>query len=340
MTELPDWPRAFGSDRPAARIRLRPEDFRVVECLPFQASGDGEFVLLQVEKRQLNTLEAAKRLAQHANVDRAAVSYAGMKDRHAVTRQHFSVHLIKRPEPDWSLLNTSELVVLSSQRHHRKLRIGALAGNQFEIVLRDCDGSLSEQVIEQIAAVGLPNYYGPQRFGRAGTNLQAAAKWLINPRRRIRRDQRSRWLSVARSFLFNEYLALRVDRGDWQQLLQGDVMMLDGSDSVFPSTADERLADRLKSGDLHIAGRLWGKGTSLAVAEALALENQVAAEHELWVDGLHRFGVAAAHRALRVIPKAFSVTAIDHGTWRLSFELPAGSFATAVLRELVWAEGV
>ena len=196
-------PRALGPVVLQARMRGSPEDFRVDEVDGFEPSGSGEHLLLDIEKRGMNTGFAAKRIAEWAGVPESAIGYAGMKDRHAVTRQRFSVHLPGREAPDVAGLQDDALRVLGQARHARKLPRGALAGNRFDLVLRDVQGDADaiDTRLRAIASRGVPNYFGEQRFGHGGGNVaEALAMFDV---RRVRREQRGLLLSAARSELFN-----------------------------------------------------------------------------------------------------------------------------------------
>ena len=253
--------RAHGAPVLAARIRTSPEDFFVEELPGFEASGAGEHLLLTVEKRGMNTTFAAKRIAAWAGVDESAIGQAGMKDRHAVTRQRFTVWLPKRVAPDIAALQSDDLRVLDHDWHSRKLPRGALAGNRFVLLLRDVEGERAgiESRLEQIGWQGVPNYFGEQRFGRGGGNVQQAVAMFAG--RRVKREERSMLLSAARSELFNRVLAARVDAGHWNAALDGEVWMLAGSRSVFgPEALTAELQARLDAFDIHPTGPLWGEG--------------------------------------------------------------------------------
>ncbi len=331
-------PLAFGAPLwNQARIRSTPEDFQVDELPAFEATGEGEHLLLAIRKRDANTLHVARRLAQWAGLPEMAVSYAGMKDRHAVTTQRFSVHLPRRVSPDVALLDDDEMQVVSSTWHNRKLQRGALAGNRFRLVLRevDADARAVDERLRQIAARGLPNWFGEQRFGRDGGNVPAALAMFGG--RRMRKDQRSLLLSAARSALFNRVLAARVEQGCWDQPLDGEVWMLDGSRSVFgPEAWSDALAERLARFDIHPSGPLWGAGELRSTDAALALERDALADEESIAlrAGLEDAGLKQERRALRLRPALMQHQWRDTATLELSFALPPGCYATAVLHEL------
>ncbi|MCW8808491.1 MAG: tRNA pseudouridine(13) synthase TruD [Rhodanobacter sp.] len=328
-------PWAYGAPPLIAQLRASPEDFRVEEILGYDADGKGEHLLLWVEKRGANTDWVARELAKFAGVPPVAVGYAGMKDRHAVTRQTFSVQLAGKPDPDWSLLPHPEVKVLAAKRHSRKLKRGALRGNRFILVLRGVQGDreAADRVLAQIAARGVPNYFGEQRFGREGGNVAQARAMFAG--RRVERDKRSMLLSAARSQIFNNVLAARVDRGAWDTPLEGEIWSLAGSRSWFgPEPFTEVLAERLARADIHPSGPLWGQGEPPTVSEAGALEREVAAASSDLVAGLAAARMDQERRPLRLIPQGLNWRWLDQDALELVFELPAGAYATVVVREL------
>lgn len=330
-------PRAFGDAVFSASIRSTPEDFFVEELPSFEASGEGEHLLLTVEKRGINTSAAARQLADWAGLPEMAIGYAGMKDRHAVTRQRFSVHLPRRVAPELQGLESDSLRVLESGWHNRKLPRGALAGNRFMLVLRDVAGERDaiDARLEDIAARGLPNWVGEQRFGRDGGNVEAALAMFAG--RRVRRDQRSILLSAARSALFNRVLSTRVIDGSWESGLEGEVWALAGSRSVFgPEPWSETLAQRLLTFDIHPSGPLWGAGPLRSTGACAQAELAALADTQSMVlrRGLEDTGLAQERRALRLGLGELSWGWSSGTTLELAFILPPGSYATAVLHEL------
>lgn len=328
-------PWAHGAPPLNAQLRTVPEDFRVEEILGYDADGQGEHLLLWVEKRGANTDWVARELAKFAGVPQVAVGYAGMKDRHAVTRQTFSVQLAGKADPDWSLFPHPQVKVLAARRHSRKLKRGALRGNRFILVLRGVQGDreAAEQVLAQIAKRGVPNYFGEQRFGREGGNV-AQARAMFGGRR-VERDKRSMLLSAARSQIFNDVLAARVDRDAWDTPLEGEIWSLAGSRSWFgPEPFTGLLAERLARADIHPSGPLWGQGEPPTAGEAGALERKVAAASQDLVDGLAAARMDQERRPLRLIPQGLNWRWMVDGGLELVFELPAGAYATVVVREL------
>ena len=327
--------RAHGAPVLTARLRVAQDDFRVEESDAFAASGSGEHLLLTVEKRGLTTPQAARHIAQWAGVADSAIGYAGLKDRHAVTRQRFSVWIPKKVSPDVATLQSDSLSVLSAEWHARKLPRGALSGNRFVLALRDVEGERDaiEARLQAIAARGVPNYFGEQRFGHGGDNVAQALAMFAG--RRVRREERSLLLSAARSHIFNDVLGQRVARGDWDQGAEGDVFMLEGSHSVFgPAALDDAIAARVGSFDIHPTGPMWGRGELRTQGGVQALEAGIARTHADLCSGLEAGGMKQERRSLRLPVTGLAWEWPADKVLTLSFQLPAGSYATTVLREL------
>jgi tRNA pseudouridine13 synthase len=328
-------PYAHGSPPASGVLRAEPADFQVDEQLGFEPSGSGEHAFVVVEKIGANTEWVARELARAAGVAPLAVGFAGLKDRHAVTRQAFTVQLAGRADPDWSSLAIDGVRVLSATRHNRKLKLVAHRGNRFCIVLRVVRGehAMIEARLAAIAARGVPNYFGEQRFGRDGGNLALAARLFAGER--MPRERRGIALSAARSELFNAVLAARVERGDWDRALVGEVWMLDGTHAIFgPEAWTDDLARRLAAFDIHPTGPWWGRGELRSAGDVAALERGAAAASAAFAQGLERAGLEQERRALRL--RAAGLTHAWEAPDRLvvEFGLGGGSFATTVLREL------
>lgn len=330
------WPRTATSALTTATLRAAPEDFVVEEQMPYTLAGAGEHLWVKLRKRGYNTEQVAKQLARTAGVTRREVGYAGMKDRHAITVQWFSLHLAGRPDPDWGSLPDG-MTVVESARHSRKLKTGALSGNRFIIVLRDCIGD-RDAVLRRSEAIrtrGVPNYFGEQRFGHGGGNVAAARAMFAGSGSVRDRKQGGIYLSAARSYLFNEVLAKRVLAGTWDVAMDGDAMILNGTRSFFvPEAVDDIIRRRLAEGDIHPSGPLWGQGELPTRAATRALEQAVADEHPDLAHGLEQAGLDQERRALRVVPQDLQAEWLDDSSLRISFGLPAGTYATTLIREL------
>lgn len=332
------WPQAWGPARGTALIRCRAEDFRVSEQLGFELSGEGEHVFLHLGKRYLNTLELVQRLGKLSGVAERDIGYSGLKDRNAVTRQWFSVAVAGRAEPDWGLLERDGHVeVLDVARHSRKLRRGVHRANRFTLVLREVVGERAalERRLDLIRREGVPNYFGEQRFGRNGSTLQQARRWLRSGRK-TSRNKRSLYFSALRAFVFNQLLAARVESENWNRVLAGDVCLLRGTRSFFTcDEVDEDIRSRVAGGDLHPGLPLWGKGKPGETMPPSGAGTALQAEGKDIRDFLEDSGLDLAWRPARLLPDDFRWQFCDDGSLQLDFALGAGGYATALLAELV-----
>jgi len=332
-------PRAVEPPAGRARLRVELEDFQVDEELGFVASGQGEHVLLQVRKRGANTGWVARELAKLAGARDFDVGYAGLKDRRAVTTQWFTVPARRRSAAEWSQVSGEGFEVLAAQAHARKLPRGALAANRFRIVLRDFfgDAAALECRVAEIAGSGVPNYFGPQRFGRDLGNLERLMQSGAAGSASAFGAGAGFELSAARSLVFNAVLAARVRRGDWHRLHVGERANLDGSNSSFlVESVDPEIERRLASLDIHPSGPLFGRGESGVGGEIAALEADVAAQFPALTARLLGDRLDSARRPLRVAVRDLALDWLEPGrTVCLSFRLRPGSFATTVLRELI-----
>ena len=335
-------PYAHGGPPATGVLRAEVDDFRVDEVLGFDPTGSGEHAFLTIEKRGANTEWVARQLARAAGVAPVAVGFAGLKDRHAVTRQVFTVQLAGRVDPDWSALAIPGVEVMSATRHNRKLKRGAHRGNRFRILMREVRGDAAaiDARLAAIGARGVPNYFGEQRFGRDGGNV-ALAEALFEGRR-LPREQRGIALSAARSELFNHVLARRVLDGSWDRALEGEVWMLDGTHAIFgPQPYDEALAQRLAAFDIHPTGPSWGAGELRSNDAVRELELAAIEPHASLARGLEREGLSQERRALRLVAHDFAHSWEAPDRLLVEFGLGAGSFATTLLRELCdWHAGV
>jgi len=337
-----DLPFAYGRPPLHGLLRANPEDFQVDEILGYEPCGEGEHAFLHIRKRGLNSADVARELARFAGVRQVNVGFAGLKDRHAVATQFFTVHLPGKDSPDWWQLNSDSLQVLDAQRHNRKIRRGSLRGNRFRLVLRALQGDRdkADAVCAQISAEGVPNYFGPQRFGRNASNLDRAATMLAGEGRRPKPEQMRMLLSAARSYLFNAVLAERVRQGNWNLALDGEVLLLNGSNRQFIAEADDAaITQRIATHDVHPSGPMPGElGRTLQPQrETAELESAVLGQGlaKDWVAALIARRAGSERRSLRLIPEAFANKWLDAQTLELTFSLPSGAFATTVVRELM-----
>ncbi len=335
---LPQWAYVLGKPSCTAHLRTTPEDFVVDEVLGFDPDGDGNHALLQIRKRNTNTEWLARQLAELAGVPLGEVGYAGLKDRRAVTTQYFSVNLSGKSEPDWQSLASEEIAILEVDRHHRKLKRGNLLENRFRLTLRELDGECEalEQRLEKIRERGVPNYFGSQRFGRDGGNLKKVEALFRNEFQERDLHLRGLYLSAARSYLFNQVLSARVEAGNWNRALPGESLLMNGTTSTFTvRLLSNEIERKVAMGELHPGGPLWGQGKLAVLADVLALESAVLAEESLMREGLEKAGLEQERRSLRLPVKGLQWQFTQPHQLQLEFALPAGAYATSVIRELV-----
>ncbi|HFP9451579.1 TPA: tRNA pseudouridine(13) synthase TruD [Raoultella ornithinolytica] len=323
-------------------LKANPEDFVVVEDLGFAPDGEGEHLLVRILKTDCNTRFVADALAKFLKIHAREVSFAGQKDKHAVTEQWLCARLPGKEMPDLSKFQLEGCQVLEYARHKRKLRLGALKGNQFTLILREIsDRDDVERRLQAVAAQGVPNYFGAQRFGIGGSNLLCALRWAESGAPLRDRNKRSFWLSAARSGLFNQQVSIRLKKPEFNQVVDGDALQLAGRGSWFVATPEERaqLQERVDNRELMITAALPGSGEWGSQREALAAEQAAVAEETQLQALLVREKVEAARRAMLLYPQQMSWNWWDDVTVELRFWLPAGSFATSVVRELINTTG-
>lgn len=336
MMDLPDWPRSLGSPETSGVIRRCPEDFFVEEIPRVSPTGEGSHLWLWVEKRSANTDWVAGELAKLAGCPHRDVGYAGMKDRHAVTRQWFSLPISDASMHALENIDIEGIQVLESLRHGRKLKRGTLDGNRFRIRIHELQGDVEQTRIrlEQVRETGVPNYFGPQRFGHGGRNLELGLK-LLQKGVRLKRNKKSIYLSAIRSFLFNQVLAERVRADTWKTIIDGELAMLDGTQSIFPCTMpDQEIEDRCRCHDIHPTGPLPGENGTQPAGTVAELEQQVMQAWPQLIETLVCQRVQASRRALRLYPAALEWD-ISADRLELTFELPPGAYATTLLREIL-----
>ncbi len=306
-----DFPRAFNDLGASAGFRSVPEDFVVNEDLGFDLTGTGQHVCLHIEKHEQNTVWVARQLAEQTGIKLMDVGYCGLKDRHAVTRQWFSITTGANKVLDPAGLAIEGVKVLECIKHDRKLRPGMHQGNQFVIRLRNVTGDIATLTdrFNDVCQQGVPNYFGEQRFGRAGGNLAMAVELQGKHPSVWRQRQYQFALSAIRSWLFNSVLATRVQNGSWRDCIEGD-----------PEDVS--------------TGPLWGRGRLSSSAQLQEKELEVLAAFPEWCDVLEHIGVKQERRALMLLPENGRQRWEDRD-WILEFALPPGTYATSVIRELL-----
>lgn len=322
------------------RLRSEPEDFDVDEIPLYAPAGAGDHTFVRVEKRLRTTEEVAKALSRLADVSPRDVGYAGRKDRVAVTRQWFSVPGLP---PEAALaFEMPGVRVLEAVRHGHKLRTGQLRGNRFDILVRDVDDALAvraETRLAEILRVGMPNRFGEQRFGRDGDNAAQGLAVLRGERVRGRPPDRRALrfaVSALQSAVFNEALAQR--RLPLDALEAGDLAEVHASGGVFLVEDLAREAPRAAAGEVSATGPIFGSRALEPGGQPRERERAAMAAHGLDPDGplprVPGLRLRGARRALRVFPGEASATR-EGGGLRLRFTLPAGSYATVLIEELL-----
>lgn len=348
-----------------ATYKAKNEDFVVNEVLDINFTDEGEHLWLHIQKSGVNTAYLAKLLSEWADIPLRDVGYSGLKDRQALTTQWFSLRIPKKHKPasEFAPVDIKEhetVKILAEQWHNKKLNRGTHRANQFIITLRDvecaeADKGQIEKHLQTISEKGVPNYFGPQRFGFGGNNIKEALHLFAraspdktskqtsskkkNKHKGAPREQNSMELSAARSLIFNQILAARVLEGSWNTGLDGEVFNLNGSGSIFASEQmDETLRARVASGDIHPTAVLWGTGNDKVAGAAAKIEHSVVQQDDLLTKlakGLEQRDVKAQRRALRLPIENLSWQWTDEQTLLLDFTLTTGSFATSVLANLL-----
>lgn len=332
---LPELAYLHGVPQSRALLKQKPEDFIVEEDLGFELSGEGEHLCVQVQKRNCNTQVAADALARWAKVPGRQLSYAGLKDKQALTTQWFSIHLPGKADPDLGSFNEAGMEILALKRHNKKIKTGALKGNYFKIKLTELDiqDELSER-LQLVKVDGVPNYFGSQRFGHQGLNIEHAKAMFAGSRVKNKK-KRGIYLSAARSLLFNLVVSERLKKQVFNRIFAGELLQLVGSNSFFASTeADDELQERINKHELVITAPLWGKSKQGDATARCEFENTSLESYKDLQIGLEKAGLEMARRAILLKPQDFEFT-LSNNALDLSFYLPAGCYATSVIREIL-----
>ena len=314
------------------------EDFIVIEELGFDLTGEGEHILVYLEKKDCNTIYVAEQLAKYVGISAKNVSYAGLKDRQAVTQQWFSLHMPGKETPDFSQFDLAGCRILQINRHNKKLKIGALKGNRFKIILRNLsDKQAIEPKLNLIKQYGVPNYFGEQRFGREQNNIIQAIKWASGEISVKDRKKRSFYLSAARSAIFNQIVSQRIEQNIQQTVLDGDILQLSKSNSWFVSSSDELplLQQRLQNGEINITAPMVGDSSLGTASVALEFETSCLKRWSCFEELFKKERMATIRRSILLRPEQLEWQWISENDIEISFYLPSGCYATSVLRELI-----
>lgn len=335
---MTDPPRFHGEPIGRAQFKSQSADFQVEEILGFEPSGEGEHCFLWLEKTDRNSNEVATHLADQLGIRKRLVSHCGLKDKLAVTRQWFSLHMPGEESPPAPQLEAEGIRILKITRNSRKLRRGSHDGNRFVIRLRDCEFSPKDATDrwEKIASHGVPNFFGSQRFGKNGDNLRQAAQMFSGELEIRDRQLRGIILSAARSAIFNAVIAERLTLDNWNRPIAGEIYgFADNRSLILPHNLHGDETDRFSNGDLELTAPLWGQGEPPSLSEVLAIEKEVATRHPDLISGLTQLNLRQERRTMRLIPRNSSQSWDSDGNLTLKFDLPKGTYATTLLREMV-----
>ena len=325
----------LGTPQQAGRLKAEFADFIVREELGYPLAGEGEFVAVKVRKTNANTLFVGEQLAKFVGISAKNMNYAGLKDRHAVTEQWFCLHLAGKETPDFSTFECEGVEILEVTRHNRKIRTGALEGNYFELLLRDVEETDElKQRLNQLQAVGFPNYFTEQRFGRDGHNLTQAQRWASGEISVKDRKKRSFYLSAARSEVFNLVVSQRIADQQMQTILSGDYLQLAGSNSFFEVKEKDLVQSqqRLDENDVLLTAPLIGENS--LEQKGNEREKAIVAQHENLISLMKKERMNTARRAMLCKPQDLRWQFEPEGL-RLTFFLNSGSYATGLVRELI-----
>ncbi|PSU52494.1 tRNA pseudouridine(13) synthase TruD [Photobacterium aphoticum] len=328
----------YGKPSCQGRIKVEPEDFVVKENLGFAFAGTGEHFMVKIRKTGENTKYVVNELAKACGVKSRDVSWAGLKDRHAVTEQWLSVHLPGKADPDLSAFEAEHpgVEVLETARHDKKLRPGDLVGNAFQLRLRDLDQP--EEVIARLAQIrehGVPNYFGEQRFGHNGNNVTKARAWGNDEFRVRDKSKRSFYLSAARSWMFNQVLSARIENNTVRSVMAGDWLESEADPrGMLVATVTDSIQQDVDAGRLSITAPMMGDNALPTTADAQAFEMAIVEQEPALLKLIRDNRMRHERRPLLLKPEQVEWQH-DGDTITVSFALPAGCFATAVVREMM-----
>jgi tRNA pseudouridine13 synthase len=323
-------------------MRATDDDFIVDEEPAYSASGSGDHVFVRIEKRGLNTAQAVHAIAKALRIRERDIGVAGMKDRHAVTRQWISLPPPTTPEAVLAL-SLPDVRILDATRHGHKLRTGHVRANRFILRVRgvsELAGERAAAILERLARPpGAPNWYGEQRFGKYGDNAEKGRALLRGEHRSGDRKMDRFFVSALQSELFNAWLVARMTDGLYARVLDGDVLHKVGGGmfTCEDATVDE---PRLVSGELVVTGPMFGTKMRAPTGAAAEREAQILAAAGLAREDFAKVAQIAegTRRDASIAVRESAIRTLDDGGLELSFALPAGAYATAVMREVMKSE--
>lgn len=314
------------------QLRTLPQDFQVEEIPAYMPQGDGEHLYLQLQKTGHTTAHVLRELCAQLGVRDRDVGVAGLKDRHAVTTQWIS--LPAKYEERLGRFSLDGVAILDVSRHTNKLGLGHLHGNRFTVRVRGAAGQadLAQDILGQLTRLGVPNYFGPQRFGLGGLNAEEGLR-VLRGESRLTDPRVKRFLtSSVQSAVFNRFVSLRLERGVFHSLLAGDMAKKHTTGGVFMVEDAAVESPRALAGEVSATGTLFGKKTKPLTLDAGSLEQEALATFGL---STQAFASRRGDRRLTRIFLADTHVLPHEDGYSVTFTLPKGSFATSVLREIM-----
>jgi tRNA pseudouridine13 synthase len=319
------------------QLKETPSHFVVEEIPLYEPCGQGGHLYVLLTREGWNTRDVAEALAGLYSMPVREVGYAGMKDRHARCTQAFSLPQLAPADAE-RIAQELPFQVHWARQHTNKLKTGHLLGNRFRIRVSQLSTPVDEAlaraqaIARAIAQRGIPNFYGAQRFGLEGRNVEKGRQALLNPQPRGDRWLRKLMISAYQAYLFNAYLVRRIDLGLFQQLLPGDIAKKSDTGGMFEVQDAQAEQPRYARGEIHFTGPMYGAKMWAAGGQAGQLEAAVLDEAGLTQDHFRQAAVAGTRRPARIWLPTIEIASGDD-TLSLAFALPKGSFATVVLRE-------
>ncbi len=323
-----------GLEGMGGRIKAEPDHFQVEEILPYTASGQGEHIYVTIRRKGHNTLDVARQLARAAGISASKVGFGGRKDKNALTTQTFSLAVGQKVGIEKKLARLP-FEILSINRHTNKIKTGHVAANCFRILLSGIQNTAlaaARRIADVLMEKGIANFYGPQRFGHNGANIQRALKLALEGPAGRRPDRFM--VSVFQSLLFNSYLAERHRQGRMFKMLAGDVARKTDTGGIFVVDDAVEANQRFQRHQLVYTGPIYGHKMLAAQHAAGKLEAKILAATGLDHDGLKRLRARGLRRPAIIFLQGIEIRPDPDGLW-FEFTLPSGAYATVVMREFM-----
>lgn len=305
------------------------DDF-IVEEIPINFTNRGNFIVLKIKKQDMSTWDLVEKLSSFLKVYSNEIGYAGLKDKNATTTQYISIP--KKYSKQIRQFRHKNIEILDSFLHKEKLNIGDLKGNIFKINLLNSSKATHieiEKRVSQISKVGVPNYFGYQRFGKeVEVNLQKA-KEIVNGDTIIKDKKLSKMLiSAYQSEFFNSWLVYRINNSkDKFDLLNGDVFLNKKTKKYFtPKAINEKVKEDYKNSTLSLTGLLPGRKVFRTILKAREVEEKF---DDMFIQdkGYRREAIINIKNVKIKFDEKNSIS-------NLEFFLPKGSYATVFIENI------